>query len=314
VIEPGTKPTRQTSIRRMDPTPYRSAPLRLGQAPADTRRVHSACCLTALVSGAACLSSLLVVRPEWLTGLDALIARLATNAIIALSVVVCVTCANAWRNEQPPSRHTRWLSFAALVVAVVIQLAQMHRLCERSSPVPPSYLVPIVLLPGALALAVLSVRREAWEGAAYGIASFAVLLAGSAPIAETIHGWPDGASAGAGVHVMVVATAAIVAAWALAPLSRAHELGSLAGMASLALAVDGLGMLGAALLDGVRPFACVHDEILGRECWWETYFATQHVLVLAALAIALPAAAFASRRRYALGALALVALEFVQRG
>jgi hypothetical protein len=296
----------------MEPTPYRSADLRLDRAPADTRRVQAACFVTALVSAAASLSSFLVLRVEGLTDLGALMARLATGAVVALSAVVCVVCAQAWRREQPPSRRLRWLSCAAVVVAVGIQLAHMHRLCQQASPVPSPYLVPIVLLPGAVALAVLSVRRQAWEGAAYGIASFAVLLAGSAPIAETVHGWA-GSPAGAGVHVMVVAAAAIVAAWALAPLARAHELGSLAGMASLALAVDGLGMLGAALLDGVRPFACIRDEILGHECWWETYFATQRLLVLAATAIALPSAAFATRRRFALGALALVAVDFVQR-
>jgi len=98
-----------------------------------------------------------------------------------------------------------------------------------------------------------------------------------------------------------------VAVWALAPLARAHDLYTYAGMGALAAAIDALAMRGLALLQGVRS----PTDLLGpydHRGWWESYFLTQQLLVALAVALALTSTALARRRRYGVGGLALVAL------
>jgi len=77
-------------------------------------------------------------------------------------------------------------------------------------------------------------------------------------------------------------------------------------MGALGLAVDSLGMYALAGLEGVhRP----EDAPVGRYLWWTSYLGVQHLLLIAAVALALPSILVASRRRYATAAgLVVVAL------
>lgn len=287
--------------------PYRHGELPGPSASIDMRRTLAATRLLALLAALGLPS---VFLPIWsgrnvlqVFGCALILPILAFVAVVGGLSVRC-----AWRGAPPLRAERRALSVAValLLVAELVLTRGGANLTTLST----ALALPVAILPLGAVAAVMGWRCEGWEGWAYAISAIALAFAGSPYIGPLLAAARDSADLdeclGAYAQLTLVAGAVVLAAWAITPLAKAHDLGTYAGMGALGLAVDSLGMYALAGLEGVhRP----EDAPVGRYLWWTSYLGVQHLLLIAAVALALPSILVASRRRYATAAgLVVVAL------